>query len=260
MKQAIPNTVVHCKGVTKEFDSGTARVKALRHVDLEIPLGQVTLLVGPSGCGKTTLLSVVAGILEPTAGTVEVLGVDLSQLKGRDKVQFRGAHIGFVFQQFNLIPELTAVENAALTLIIAGWKRRTALSRARDMLAELGLAHRADAFPSQLSGGEQQRVAIARAVVHEPQLLVCDEPTSALDGRTGRAIMDLLRSVALQPGRAVVIVTHDNRVLPYGDRIARMEDGRVIQVEPGNGAAVTHAEYTVQRENFTSYPELSYET
>jgi putative ABC transport system ATP-binding protein len=220
-------------GVTKHFGAEPCRVKALRDVNLEIPFGQVTLLVGPSGCGKTTLLSVVAGILEPTNGTVEVLGVDLSRLNGQRKVQFRGEHIGFVFQQYNLLPSLTAAENAAVPLMISGWRRGKAITQAREMLWKLGLADRANALPSQLSGGEQQRVAIARAVIHQPQLLVCDEPTSALDGQTGRAILEQIRCVALQPDRAVVIVTHDSRVLSYGDRIASMEDGRVVQVEPG---------------------------
>jgi putative ABC transport system ATP-binding protein len=222
---------VRCRAVTKDFGAGETRVQALRGVNLDVLPGMLTLLVGPSGCGKTTLLSVVAGILDPTGGELEVLGQDMARLSGRQQVLFRGRNIGFVFQQFNLLATLTAVENAAVPLIILGAGRRRALARAAEVLRSVGLADRLHARPSQLSGGQQQRVAIARALVHEPRLLVCDEPTSALDHKTGHTIMELVRSVALQPQRAVVVVTHDARVFEFGDRIAYMDDGRVTQVE-----------------------------
>jgi putative ABC transport system ATP-binding protein len=221
---------VICRGVTKEFGSGATLVRALRGVDLDVDSGELTLLVGPSGCGKTTLLSVIAGILEPTAGTVSVLGVDLARLSRGQKVRFRGENIGFVFQQFNLLPALSAAENVMVPLILAGWPRRRALPKAREVLASMGMADRAAALPGKLSGGQQQRVAIARALVHEPKLLVCDEPTSALDARTGHTIMELLRAVAMTSGRAVAVVTHDNRVFGFGDRIVSLEDGRVTDV------------------------------
>jgi putative ABC transport system ATP-binding protein len=146
-------------------------------------------------------------------------------------VNFRGRHIGFVFQQYNLLPALTAAENAAVPLIIAGVRRRAAVSRASAVLESVGLGDRLNARSSQLSGGQQQRVAIARALVHEPRLLVCDEPTAALDAHSGQVVMQLLRRVAVQPGRAVIVVTHDNRIFGFGDRIVSMSDGRIVQVE-----------------------------
>src|SRR5262249_10277005 len=160
------------------------------------------------------------------AGTVSVLGTDLTRLPASRKVRFRAAHVGFVFQQYNLLPALSAAENAAVPLLIAGRPRAGALARARALLAELGLGERADALPSQRSGGQQQRVAIARALIHEPRLLVADEPTAALDAQAGQSVMGLLRSTALVPDRAVVVVTHDSRVFGFGDTIVHMEDGR----------------------------------
>jgi putative ABC transport system ATP-binding protein len=227
------NTVpaIRCQGVTKEFGAGNALVRALRGVDMDIWPGELTLLAGPSGCGKTTLLSVIAGILDQTAGSVGVLGTDLASLSPRQKVRFRGQNIGFVFQQFNLLPALTAAENVTVPLILAGWSRHKALVRAKQLLGSMGMSDRVDSLPGKLSGGQQQRVAIARALIHEPRIVVCDEPTSALDAKTGHVIMQLLRNVALERERAVVVVTHDNRVFEFGDRIARMEDGHIVRVD-----------------------------
>src|SRR5579883_708277 len=228
---------VMCRNITKEFGDGDAKVLALRGVDLEVNPGELTLLVGPSGCGKTTLISIIAGLLNPTAGDLTVLGADLRRLGGRRLVQFRGEKIGFVFQQYNLLPSLTAAENAAVPLLIAGHSRKEAVARASAVLASLDLGDRIDSLPSQLSGGQQQRVAIARALVHEPRLLVCDEPTAALDAHAGQTVMELLRRVAVQPGRAVIVVTHDSRVFGFGDRIVAMSDGRVERIEEGQGHA-----------------------
>ncbi|MBL8799668.1 MAG: ABC transporter ATP-binding protein [Planctomycetia bacterium] len=222
---------VSCRGLTKEFIQGEAKLLALRGVDVDIPLGELTLLVGPSGCGKTTLISIVAALLDASAGQVEVLGRDLAMLGERDKVAFRGERIGFVFQQYNLLPALTAAENVAVPLLIAGRPRAVALARAAELLEEVGLGQRRDAYASQLSGGQQQRVAIARALIHQPRLLVCDEPTAALDAQSGRTVMELLRRVALQPDRAVIVVTHDSRVYDCADRIIHMNDGRIERVE-----------------------------
>jgi putative ABC transport system ATP-binding protein len=222
---------VECRNLTKVFGSGDNRVWALRGLDLEVFPGQMTLLVGPSGCGKTTLISIVAGLLDPTDGEVSVLGEDLRQLRGRRLVQFRGRNIGFVFQQFNLLPALTAAENVAVPLIIAGRPRREAVARANEVLTAVGLADKLEVLPDQLSGGQQQRVAIGRALVHEPRLLVCDEPTAALDAHSGHNVMELLRKVAVQPGRAVIVVTHDVRVFDFGDRIVHMNDGHIDSVE-----------------------------
>jgi putative ABC transport system ATP-binding protein len=222
---------VICQGITKDFGEGDARVRALRGVDLEVYPGQMTLLVGESGCGKTTLISIIAGLLDATAGEITVLGQNLRHLRGRHLAAFRGRHIGFVFQQYNLLPALTAAENAAVPLIIAGYKRADAVARACRILEAVGLSAKIHSLPSQLSGGQQQRVAIARALVHEPKLLVCDEPTAALDAHSGKTVMELLKRVAVQPGRAVIVVTHDNRVFGFGDRIVHMSDGIIEKVE-----------------------------
>jgi putative ABC transport system ATP-binding protein len=222
---------VVCRQLTKDFGEGETRVRALRGIDLEVGSCEMTLLVGPSGCGKTTLISVVAGLLAPTTGEVRVLGVRQSDLSKSQQVAFRRDNIGFVFQQFNLLPALTAAENAAVPLLIAGWKHRAAVDRASEILKQLGIGHRLKSLPSQLSGGQQQRVAIARALVHQPRLLVCDEPTSALDHQSGHTIMELLRDTALEADRAVIVVTHDNRVFEFGDRIVHMDDGQVTEIE-----------------------------
>ena len=222
---------VHCRGLTKCFGAGENSVWALRGIDMDVYAGQMTLLVGPSGCGKTTLISIIAGLLDPTDGEVAVLGENLRHLAGRRLVEFRGRHIGFVFQQYNLLPALTAAENAAVPLIIAGQPRRTALAKANEVLRSVGLGDKLNALPSQLSGGQQQRVAIARSLVHEPKLLVADEPTAALDAASGRNVMELWKRVAVQPDRAVIVVTHDNRVFDFGDRIVQMNDGRIEHIE-----------------------------
>jgi putative ABC transport system ATP-binding protein len=222
---------VECRGVTKRFGAADTGTWALRGVDLDVYPGQMTLLVGPSGCGKTTLISMIAGLLDPTDGEVWVLGESLRQLGGRGLVNFRGQHIGFVFQQYNLLPTLTAVENAAVPLIIARRPRHEALRQAGEILTAVGLGERLASRPAQLSGGQQQRVAIARALVHRPRLLVCDEPTAALDAESGRTVMELLRRVAVLPDRAVIVVTHDSRVFDFGDRIIHMSDGRIERVE-----------------------------
>ena len=224
---------VRCRGVTKDFGADGALTRALRGVDLDVAYGEMLMLVGPSGCGKTTLVSIVAGTLGPTAGDVMVLGHDLVAMGNGRKVKFRRDNVGFVFQQYNLLPALTAAENAAVPLLIAGWRRADAVAAASEVLDRLGLGDRLANLPSELSGGQQQRVAIARALVHEPRLLVCDEPTSALDAENGRITMELIQRIAVQPGRAVIVVTHDARVYSFADRIASMEDGRIDTVEPG---------------------------
>ena len=224
---------VRVRGVTKEFGSGDSVTRALRGVDLDVPYGELLMLVGPSGCGKTTLVSIIAGTLEPTAGEVAVLGFDLVAMSNGRKVRFRRDNVGFVFQAYNLLPALTAAENAAVPLLIAGWRRGPAVEAASDVLDTLGLGDKLASLPSELSGGQQQRVAIARALVHEPRLLVCDEPTSALDAENGRITMELIQRIAVQPDRAVIVVTHDSRVYSFADRIASMEDGRIDSIAAG---------------------------
>ena len=219
--------------MSKWFGAGEARVVALADVSVDLPYGEMVLLVGPSGCGKTTLISVVAGLLDASAGRVEVLGQDLTRMGGSRKVRFRGENIGFVFQQYNLLPALTAVENAAVPLLIAGWSRARAVEKAGRLLEKVGLGARLRAMPNELSGGQQQRVAIARALVHDPKLLVCDEPTAALDAASGRTVMGLIAEAAVRPGRAVVVVTHDSRVYDFGRRVVEMADGRIERVSAG---------------------------
>lgn len=234
MRQAIaemPGSAVSCRRVTKEFGAGENRTRVLRGVDFDVQFGEMTLLVGPSGCGKTTLLSVIAGLLDASGGEVSVLGQNVDQLSGGASIEFRRQNLGFVFQQYNLLPALTAAENAAVPLLAAGVPRKRAVDRASTLLAELGLEQRLHTLPSQLSGGQQQRVALARALVHEPRLIVCDEPTSALDHETGHAVMDLLTKVAVRRDRAVIVVTHDSRVFEFADRIAHMDDGRIVKTE-----------------------------
>jgi putative ABC transport system ATP-binding protein len=228
---AAPPVVVQIHGLTKHFGSGEQRVQALRGVDWDVYSGQMTLIVGPSGCGKTTLLSVIAGILDCDSGEVVIFGLSLTAMGDRARTNFRARNIGFVFQQYNLLPALTAAENASIPLVIAGWSRERAVRRAGEVLQSLGMGKKLNSLPSQLSGGQMQRVAIARALVHEPRLLVCDEPTAALDHETGVTVMGLLREAAVRPDRAVVVVTHDNRVFRFGDRIAHMDDGRIVEVE-----------------------------
>ncbi|MBL8149406.1 MAG: ABC transporter ATP-binding protein [Blastocatellia bacterium] len=216
--------------VDKNFGLGNTFVKVLKKVNLEIHSGELTLLVGPSGCGKTTLLSVLAGILDTTDGEVNVFGTRVDKLSQAKKTSFRRKNIGFIFQQFNLLPTLTAADNVAIPLLISKVPYREALKKAKYYLEVVGLGDRVTFYPTQLSGGQQQRVAIARALVAEPKLIVCDEPTASLDGETGKIVMEMFRQTALKRDRAIVVVTHDNRIFEYGDRIAEMLDGRIVSI------------------------------
>jgi len=227
---------IMCQGVVKDFGTGETKTRVLQGITAEVRFGEMTLLVGPSGCGKTTLISIIAGLLDVTAGDVDVLGERLSTMSGSRKTRFRLKNVGFVFQQYNLLPALTAAENAAVPLIIGGMSRPKAVERASDVLRQMGMGDRLKSLPSQLSGGQQQRVAIARALVHQPRLLVCDEPTAALDAKSGQTVMELLRETACRPDRAVIVVTHDSRVFHFGDRMITMADGTIESVqERGNG-------------------------
>ncbi|OGR06205.1 MAG: ABC transporter ATP-binding protein [Deltaproteobacteria bacterium RIFOXYD12_FULL_50_9] len=223
---------VSCQGITKTFGEGANSVQALQGIDLEVMVGELLMLVGPSGCGKTTLISVIAGILDRTEGSCIVFDEDMQGMDTSRRTRFRGENIGFVFQAYNLLPTLTALENVAVPLLILGRPRKQALIRAREVLGQLQFDNRMMlSLPKDLSGGQQQRVALGRAVVHKPRLIVCDEPTSALDHVTGLKVMELLRGVALQEERALVVVTHDARIFNFADRIARMDDGRIKSFE-----------------------------
>ena len=226
------NVGVEIRGVRKSFGAGHTRTEVLHGIDLDVPFGEILLLVGPSGSGKTTLLCLMAGLLDFDSGSISVFGTRLESLSAEAKTQLRADALGFVFQQFNLIPALTAQENAAVPLQVRGVNRKEALHRAGALLERVGLGARMHAKPTELSGGEQQRVAIARALVSEPRLLICDEPTASLDGETGASVMGVLRDTALREDRSVVVVTHDSRIFHFGDRIARIGDGRITSVEP----------------------------
>jgi len=221
---------VRCHALTKTYGTGDAKVMALRGVDLDVRLGEFLMLVGPSGCGKTTLISVIAAILNQDSGSCEVLGQELQGMDQQRRTRFRGVSIGFVFQLFNLLPALNAVENVSVPLLIHGASREDAENRASQLLTEVNLGERLRALPGELSGGQQQRVAIARALVHNPKLIVCDEPTSSLDHDTGRSVMNILRGLAKSPDRALIVVTHDPRIFEFADRIAHMDDGKIIEV------------------------------
>lgn len=221
---------VRCENLVKTYNAGGQTVVALNNVDLKIRLGELMMLVGPSGCGKTTLISVIAGILNQDSGLCELFGENLLTMRNSEKLRFRAKNIGFVFQAFNLLPSLNAAENVSIPLIIQGEKRAVAEYKAKEVLDKVGLGNRWKSRPSELSGGQQQRVAIARALVHSPRLIVCDEPTSALDHTTGNIVMNLLKDVALQHDRALVIVTHDARIFEFADKIAQMDDGHIVKV------------------------------
>lgn len=242
---------VNCSGITKWFGEGDARVQALRGLDLEIRMGELAMLVGPSGCGKTTLISIIAGLLDATEGELEVLGTSPKELRPEEQIVFRRKNLGFVFQQFNLLPTLTAAENVAVPLFVAGYQRSLAVEKASDLLNGLGLGDHLSHKPSQLSGGQQQRVAIARALIHDPRLVVCDEPTSALDAKTGHKVMELFSEIALRSHRALIVVTHDSRIFDFADVITHMEDGRAVGEERkrANGKALLDVMVPVSAQN-----------
>ncbi len=221
--------------VTKVYGAGAASIRVLDQVDFSARAGEVVFLMGPSGSGKTTLLSIMGCILRATSGSVKIRGQEVAQLPERELPRVRLAHIGFIFQGFNLFPALNVRENVALALDLKRIRGRQADQQAMELLERVGLAHKAKELPANLSGGQKQRVAIARALAGDPEIVLADEPTAALDGASGRAVLELLRELAHERGRAVVIVTHDSRALTYADRIVHIEDGKI---EPAASLAV----------------------
>lgn len=224
-------TVIKAQKLGKVYREGKTDLRALQSVDLDVRAGELTLLMGPSGSGKTTLLSILGCILRASEGTLELLGERVSALPEKELPRIRRDAIGFVFQGFNLFPTLTATENIALALDVRGMQGAGARRRAEELLSEVGLASKAKSFPADLSGGQKQRVAIARALAGNPPILLADEPTAALDWTSGRTVMELLQRLAREEGKAVVMVTHDPRVLSFGDRIIHLEDGRIVSKE-----------------------------
>ncbi len=231
MRTGTTAALVTCRGLTKAYGDGETRTIALRGVDLSIHAGELLMLVGPSGCGKTTLISIIAGTLDADGGTCSVLERELLAMNPYQRALFRQTGLGFVFQDFNLLPALTATENVSIPLLLQGMKRAQAEQQARLYLASVGLGHRTEARPAHLSGGQQQRVAIARALVHKPPLIICDEPTSNLDHASGQRVLEILRTVGQDPHRAIIVVTHDPRIHAYADTLAHMDDGRIVAIE-----------------------------
>jgi putative ABC transport system ATP-binding protein len=223
------SSAISVRSVTKEFVEGPNRVRVLHGVDFDVEQGEVVLLMGPSGSGKTTLLSIMGCILRPTSGSVQIAGREVAHLSERELPAIRLQNIGFIFQGFNLFPTLTVGENVELALDLKGTRRSKAKEEAGWLLEQVGLAAKRDSFPSDLSGGQKQRVAIARALSGSPGVILADEPTAALDSQSGRNVMEMMRELAHKHGRGVVVVTHDSRVLEYGDRIVHMEDGRIAE-------------------------------
>ena len=217
---------ISVRDVSKTYAEGAAAVRALESASMEVEAGEVVLLMGPSGSGKTTLLSIIGCILRPTAGEVRIHDRVVSNLKERDLPAVRLKHIGFIFQGFNLFPTLTARENVELTLDVKGMNRKDARRRADALIERVGLSDRGHAFPADLSGGQKQRVAIARALAGDPEIILADEPTAALDAHSGRSIVELLRDLARDQWRSVIVVTHDSRLEEFADRIVHIEDGR----------------------------------
>jgi putative ABC transport system ATP-binding protein len=220
--------LIEATDVVKYLGSGAGRVAALRGVSLSLVGGELALLMGPSGSGKTTFLSVLGCMLTPTSGTVRILGQTTAGMSPEQLAILRRRHVGFIFQTYHLFPTLTAVENVRLALEMGGARPWRAHGKAIDALTTVGLAHKINVFPRQLSSGEQQRVAIARAIIGSPSLVLADEPTAALDSANGHAIMSVLSTIAKDRSRAVLVVTHDPRVVPFADRIVRIEDGRLV--------------------------------
>jgi putative ABC transport system ATP-binding protein len=229
------NTMIEATDIVKILGDGAGRVEALKGINLSLAGGELTLLMGPSGSGKTTLLSVLGCMLSPTSGTVQIRGRSTTGLDSEELAGLRRDNVGFVFQSYHLFPTLTAAENVRLVLDVRGDRSPGARLKAVAALATVGLSHKANAFPRELSGGEQQRVAIARAIVGDASVILADEPTAALDSENGHAVMTVLAEIAKDPARALFIVTHDPRIMPFADRILRIEDGRIVSDQRGGG-------------------------
>jgi putative ABC transport system ATP-binding protein len=225
--------IIEAKSIKKTLGSGAGEVQALRGIDLSLRRGELTLLMGPSGSGKTTLLLILGCMLAPTSGSVTVCGTSTSEADEEGLAKIRRDHIGFVFQSFHLFPTLTAAQNVQLALDIRGERGRKARAKSREALNQVGLEQKTGSLPQELSGGEQQRVAIARAIVANPSIVLADEPTAALDSGNGQITMRILASIAHERGSAVLVVTHDPRVLPFADRIVEIEDGMLVDERSG---------------------------
>ena len=226
-------TVMQANELWKLYPSGESTIQAVRGVSLQINEGEVIAIMGPSGCGKTTLLNVLSGIDEPTSGGVMLEGKPLFGISDDERSRMRAENLGFIFQDFNLLPVLSAVENVELPLLMIGKPAAEARKTALDALAAVGLGERSDHRPSELSGGQQQRVAIARAIVHKPTVILCDEPTGNLDSATSLTVMELLKGINEKLGTTFLLVTHDSDVAQQCSRILQMEDGQIVSDKVG---------------------------
>jgi len=235
-------SMVVVKNLTKVYESGSTQVQAVRSINLTIEQGEFVAVMGPSGCGKSTLLHLLGGLDQPTSGNIYIEGIDLSTLSDHKLTELRRRKIGFIFQYFNLIPVLDAVDNTALPLILDGAAPSVAKKKAVDWLEKLGLKERFHNRPDQLSGGEQQRVAIARALAMEPALILADEPTGNLDSKTGDEVIALIRKISVDWGRTVLMVTHDSRMAAYADRIVFLKDGSIVDETKLSGNERNEAE------------------
>lgn len=222
-------SVLSLSDVSKIYGSGHTAVKAVDNASLQVGQGEVVLIMGPSGSGKTTLLSIAGCLLSPTSGTVQIEDQVVTKLRETVRPQIRLENIGFIFQSFNLLSALTALENVEVVLRLAGVSRRESRQRAVELLNDLGLGNRLNHYPGQLSGGEKQRVAIARALANDPDLILADEPTANLDSRTGHKVVEILNQIAKEKGKSIVIVSHDMRIMDIADRVLQLEDGKLSE-------------------------------
>lgn len=223
------NISIQCKGVNKTYGEGDSKVEALKNINLEIYSGELTLLIGPSGSGKTTLLSIITMILKPDNGELLLLGQDILKMNDEEKSLFCLNNLGIVFQSIFLIPTLTVLENVSVPMLIAGYDEKIANEKSMEVLKRFNIANRSHFPPTDISKGQQQRVGIARAIVNDSKIIICDEPTSALDHHSGYDVMGLLHELARDPEKTVLVVTHDQRIFPYADRIISILDGEITE-------------------------------
>jgi len=246
-------SAIEVKNLVKTYGAGETAVHALKGIDLSVEESELLLLLGASGSGKTTLVSIIGCILSATSGSCKIRGEETIGLPQSRLQKVRLAEIGFIFQGFNLFPALTAQENIEIALDLKGFKGNTARRKAAELLERVGLGAKLKTYPADLSGGQKQRVAIARALAGEPQIILADEPTAALDSTSGKLIMDLLQELAHEKSRAVVVVTHDNRIFDYADRIVKIEDGRISNDETANKTEVSPPQNLAVNSNISSF-------
>ena len=230
-RQFYSDILISIRGLDKQFRRGDSVVHALTDVNLDIYEGEYISIMGPSGSGKSTLFNMIGALDRPSSGMVRVAAIDLTKLSSRELAYFRGNHIGYVFQAYNLIPAYTAVDNVVLPLLFCAWEHDAAIERAKRVLIEVGLEHRLDHRPDELSGGQQQRVAIARALANDPAIILADEPTANLDLQTGEEIIQILGQLSKDHGVTVITATHDHKMLATSDRIIILRDGRIVEVQ-----------------------------